>query len=331
MQYSDIIFLKKAWPTRFLGYFLKGMIFVAVSVFIYLKLIDNPVGLSQLAATVANIGWERSSGFLLFILLLTAINWLLEAIKWQKLSSRIEKISLWQSIQGVLTGLSLGFVTPHAVGDYAGRIWQLKNDMRLESLGAIMLGRALQFFPTFLLGFFGVSYFFFATDPDIFRSVAFVSMLIGLMTGAGLFIYGRLAFLKILSRSIFRKYQKYFKVVASYTNQEVIVLIGLALGRYVVFSAQFLALLVLLGASGNLWLLIAGITWTFLGKSIIPSFNFLSDLGVREFSALFFFSHFQVDVVPVIVASFSLWCFNLLIPSIVGLIGIGSMKIFRKT
>lgn len=330
MQYSDIIFLKKASHTRFLGYLLKGTIFVATSIFIYLKLKDNPIGLGQLTHAVVDMSWTGSMGVLLFLPLLTMVNWLLEAIKWQKLSNRIEKMSLWQSVQGVLTGLSLGFVTPHAVGDYAGRIWQLKNDKRLESLGAIMLGRALQFFPTFVFGLLGIFYFFFATDLYVFRSAALVCVSISLLAGVLLFIYGRRVFLKVLSIKILKKYQKYFTIVALYSSKEVISLIGLAFGRYIIFAFQFLVLLVLLDASENAWLLMAGITWTFLGKSIIPSFNFLSDLGVREFSALFFFSHFQVDAMPVVVASFGLWCLNLLIPSVVGLIGIGSMKIFRK-
>ena len=331
MQYSDIVFLKKASPVRFLGYFLKGTIFIAASIFIGLQLKEHPMGMEQLAGVISNIGRTDAIGLLLLLPLLTIINWLLEAVKWQKLSSRIEKISLWQSVQGVLTGLSLGFVTPHAVGDYAGRIWQLKNDKRLESVGAIMLGRALQFFPTFVIGLFGVLYFFFSANPYTFNMLAIASMLSSLLAGIGLFIYGRHVFLKTLSMRFLQKFRKYFEIMALYSNKEVISLIGLAFGRYIVFAFQFMALLVLLGASENVWLLMAGVTWTFLGKSIIPSFNFLSDLGVREFSALFFFSHFQVDAMPVVVASFTLWCFNLLLPSVVGMVGIGSMKIFRKT
>lgn len=330
MQYSDIIFLKKASPIRFFGYFLKGAIFVAVCSFIILKVKDHPMGIEQFANAVADMGSIGAMGWLMLLPFLTLINWLLEAFKWQMLSNRVEKISLWQSVQGVLTGLSLGFVTPHAIGDYAGRIWQLKNDKRLESLGAIMLGRAMQFFPTFVFGLLGIAYFFFSTDLYVFRLTVFISISTGLFTGLLLFIYGRHPFLKALSIKPFKRFQKYFTIVTLYSPKEMISFIGIAFGRYIVFAFQFMVLLVLVGASDNVWLLIAGVTWTFLGKSIIPSFNFLSDLGVREFSALFFFTHFQVDAMPVVLASFSLWCFNLFIPSIVGLVGIGSMKIFRK-
>lgn len=330
MQYSDIISLKKASPVRFLGYFLKGVIFVGISTFIVLKIKDHPIGIAQLVDTVANRERHSAISLLLLIPFLTVINWLLEAVKWKMLSNRIEKMSLWESVQGVLTGLSFGFVTPHAVGDYAGRIWHLKNDKRSESLGAIMLGRALQFFPTFAFGLLGVFYFFFVNNTTIFRLSAWVGVPIVLLAGISLCIYGRRYFIKIMSLRPFRRYAKYFTIMAQYSYKEMMSFIGLAFGRYLVFASQFVILLTLLGASENILLLLAGVTWTFLGKSIIPSFNFLSDLGVREFSALFFFSQFHIDAMPVVLASFSLWCFNLLLPSIAGLLGVGSMKIFRK-
>lgn len=330
MQYNDIISLKKASPVRFMGYFLKGAIFVAVCIFIVLKVREHPIGIAEVSETMANRGKVGAIGWLALLFFLTIVNWLLEAIKWKMLSDRIEKMSLWQSIQGVLAGLSLGFVTPHALGDYAGRIWHLKNDKRLESLGAIMLGRALQFFPTFAFGLLGVFYFFFDNDNTVFKLLAWVGIPIVLLGGASLCIYGRRYFMKIMFLRPFRKYAKYFTIVSQYSHLEMMSFIGLAFGRYIVFGSQFMILLILLGASKDVLLLLAGVTWTFLGKSTIPSFNFLSDLGVREFSALFFFSQFHVDAMPVVFASFSLWCFNLLLPSIAGLVGVGGMKIFRK-
>lgn len=46
--------------------------------------------------------------------------------------------------------------------------------------------------------------------------------------------------------------------------------------------------------------------------------NFLSDLGIREFSAIYFFDHFGVDLVAVINASLTLWIINILLPTIIG-------------
>src|SRR5699024_6584933 len=104
MQYSDIISLKKATPVRFMGYFLKGAIFIAVCIFIVLKLRDHPMGMAQVFDAVAIRARAGALGWIVFLAFLTIVNWLLEAIKWKMLSNRVEKMSLWQSIQGVLTG-----------------------------------------------------------------------------------------------------------------------------------------------------------------------------------------------------------------------------------
>jgi uncharacterized membrane protein YbhN (UPF0104 family) len=53
-------------------------------------------------------------------------------------------------------------------------------------------------------------------------------------------------------------------------------------------------------------------------KSVLPSFNFLSDLGIREFSAVYFFSPLGVDEIAIISASLLIWLINLLAPAMVG-------------
>lgn len=331
MQYSDIAFLKKASWSRRLGYLLKAGILCAITIFIFFKLKEHPVKVSDLTAALTAVMQQESLGLLLLLPFLSFINWLLEAFKWQLLVSKIEKISLVSGLRGVLTGLSLGFITPHALGDYAGRIWQLQGKKRLESIGAVMLGRASQFFATFVFGLFGVIYFLYeATHATNFYWMVFGGMFFSLLIGLLLFVYGRKAFLSLLSIKVLRKYKKYFEVIVVYSSGEVLKLIALAFIRYAIFAFQFLILLYLFKVSDDNVLLISGVTWTFLAKSTIPAFNFLSDLGVREFSALYFFSYYHVEVSLVLLASFALWCINILLPSLAGLAGIVTMSIFRK-
>jgi hypothetical protein len=66
-------------------------------------------------------------------------------------------------------------------------------------------------------------------------------------------------------------------------------------------------------------LILAGISWIFLVKSTLPSFNFLSDFGIREFSGLVFFSLFAVSELEIVAASLFIWIINVMIPSIFGL------------
>ena len=329
MQYKDIAILKKASTRTTIANAIKAIIFIGVLVFIYLKIEENPRKFGQVIKLLYS--FLQPNGLLIFwgLIGLTAANWILEGFKWQLLVKKVERISLGNSVQSVLLGLSMGFITPHALGDYAGRIWQLKAEKRVESLGAIMLGRAAQYFATFSFGLFGISYLLFDTNSaEIFSVISLSLVTLSIVTGGALFLFFRTRFLRILDFKKLRQFRKYFAIVGQYSHQEIIFLLGLAFTRYLIFALQFYLLLSFFGVSTDHILLIAGVTWTLFAKSSIPSFNFLSDLGIREFSALYFFSYYSVDNTLVLLASFTLWCLNLLIPALIGLAGVVRMKIF---
>ena len=151
------------------------------------------------------------------------------------------------------------------------------------------------------------------------------------MSWRKLFLFFRKRFLQILTFKGLKRFRKYFDIISQYSYQEIVFLLGLAFLRYIIFALQFYLLLYFFGVSTDHLLLIAGVTWTLFAKSSIPSFNFLSDLGVREFSALYFFSYYSVDNTLVLLASFTLWCLNLLIPALIGLAGLLRMKIFAAS
>ena len=331
MQYSTLVSLKKTLPLRKISYLIKGIIFVAILAFIVLKLLDNPLKVESLLQVAEKLKSPEAVAVLVVFVFFTSLNWLLEAVKWQLLVSKLERISLGKGLKGVLTGLSLGFVTPHALGDYAGRIWQLRGESRTKSLGAIMLGRAAQYFATFTFGVFGIVYLFNSTFPfDYVFYWSFILVVMSFIVGCICFLYGRDPFLKFLSLNVLKPFRPYFTVVEEYTSGEILKILLLALMRYLVFATQFYLLLSFFNVSANGILLVAAVTWILLAKSSIPAFNFLSDLGNREFSALYFFSHFEVNEILVLSASFTLWCFNILVPAIAGLGGVASMKIFQK-
>jgi uncharacterized membrane protein YbhN (UPF0104 family) len=70
-----------------------------------------------------------------------------------------------------------------------------------------------------------------------------------------------------------------------------------------------------------------GVAFVFLVKSVIPT---LFDLGVREFSAVYFFSKFGFSPEPVMISSLILWIVNILIPSLVGTFLVFDLKISEK-
>lgn len=255
------------------------------------------------------------------IILFMPANWLLEAWKWKKLCSTIFTLSLLSSFKGVLTGLAVSFVTPHGWGDYVGRIAILRQDQRERLIGALMFGRMAQLFITVAAGILGLIMYF-----KIWPYLYFWYILSFVLV----------AFLMAFNKSLFKmirpylkRLSKYFAIIKSYNAKLILEVLILSAIRYAVFTIQFFLIMRILNIDLSTLILLSGITWIFLIKSIIPSFNFLSDLGIREVSAIMFFEGYMTDVTPVISATLIIWIINIFVPSVIGSSFIFSIKAFR--
>ncbi len=261
---------------------------------------------------------------LIGVLLLMPVNWLLEAMKWKVLARPHSKITTRQAFQGVLSGLSLGFVTPHGIGDYAGRLLSLQGHSRGQLLGSIWLGRAMQMSVTGLFGIVGV-WIFIHKAP---LPVPMISYWWWMVVVLGVLILAALYQSKV--KVFGQRVRYYFAMIREYHWQEYIQIFTLSLGRYVVFSTQYLLILYIFEIPLPVHILFAGVSWMFLMKSIVPSFNFLSDLGVRELSVLTFFDLYQVSQPAVLTSSLLLWMINILIPVLIGLYFVLKLKPLAK-
>jgi len=58
----------------------------------------------------------------------------------------------------VLAGLSFGFVSPRAIGEYIGRILFFWNDDKIEVITPLMVSRVAQLFPILVFDILGLSY-----------------------------------------------------------------------------------------------------------------------------------------------------------------------------
>lgn len=256
---------------------------------------------------------------LLLIITLMPVNWLLEARKWQYLSRPIERIGLMKAFQGVLTGLSLGLITPHTWGDYAGRIWYLDTDKRERAIGAVLISRVFQMVPTLVLGLLGLALL------RQTKTLMVLGSFIVLLAMAVLLIIFRKKLLKITNHLL------WFNVLSEYRLGTLLMVMNLSWLRFAVFSLQFFLTMHLMGVVAPNLILFGGIFWIFFAKSFIPSFSFLGDLGVREFAALYFFEPYGVAAGPVVSASLLVWTINIMLPAFIGLAFVWRMKIVKST
>lgn len=328
LQDSYIAHHKKASWRHALSITSKLLLLVLLTGYIITEVFRNEeIGwqFRQLADDLLIKGWNW---IYLILVLMVPLNWFLESFKWQILLRPVTSISLMGAFKGVLTGLALGFMTPHSLGDYAGRIGQLGSSNRLESMGAILLGRGAQFLSTLLFGLLGLWAWYRVDSTGLGLGIFWTSLFIlGLLLL--LFFFARSYFV-LLCQKLWPPVVRFVKVLSQYSRRQVLGIFALSLLRYLVFSSQFLILLYWLDTPLPVSTLMAGVSWVLLAKSVIPAFNFLSDLGVREFSALYFFGLYAISPAPVLTASLSIWLLNILVPTLIGAGFIIQMKIFSN-
>jgi hypothetical protein len=125
------------------------------------------------------------------------------------------------------------------------------------------------------------------------------------------------------------KYQSKWLTLIDFSIKELLTVLVLAAVRYGVYAVQFLLLLYAFDVDVKIWDGLALIATFFLFQSSVPTIAII-DLGVRGNLALFVFAGYTLLLEQVVVASFSLWLINLVIPALIGYIVILSTKLFRN-
>ena len=296
---------------------LKWAIFAIIIVIIYQAFQQKHQNLGKIIIAFQKAFVWKNTGIIFLLITLIFINWGFEALKWQILANKIELISFSKAYQSVLVGLSLGFITPANVGDFAGKIWYLKSKNKSETVGTILLGNGIQFYVSLIFGV--ISYLIiWQKSISIFDQIIFGLLIFALVLG--IVIYSmRFKIIEFLQmKSWLKNYKNHLNALILFNTKEISTLFLWSFLRYLTFSLQFVLMLWLFEVKINLIYLWAASCLVFLFKTIIPAINFISDLGVREYTAMHFFSLFSVNISSVISATFCLWLLNILLPVIVG-------------
>ena len=277
--------------------------------------------------------WQgQGRGPVLLALLLMPLNWGLEAWKWWYLARHLEPVSFRRSLRAVLVGLTLGFVTPNRVGDYAGRIMELKS-RRLDALGAVFLGRYCQLVATVAAGTVGLLYFllrfYVAGYPAAQLGLVALVLLLNALVLLPLY-YSELLVAAVRAVKPLRRFSRYVAIMPTYPARLLTTVLLISGLRYAVFCLQFGVLLWAYGVQAPVGPALAAIAGTFLLKSLVPSLNALADVGVRELSATHLFGLLGQPVLPVLSASLSLWVLNIAVPSAIGLVFVLRLKVLGR-
>jgi uncharacterized membrane protein YbhN (UPF0104 family) len=258
------------------------------------------------------------------------VNWGLESLKWKMMIGKIEQITFLKSIKAVVSGITVSLFTPNRVGEYAGRVFYLKNEDRVQGVFITMLGSMSQLLVTIITGL--VALIFFIPQHHLLNNYIYYSIVfIALTLLAGLlFFYFNIYLLNIFFLKVtwLKKAEKYIHVLMRYGSKDLMKILLLSLLRYTVFTYQYYLLLVLLGVQVPFYNGIIAISLSFLVMTLIPTFT-LSEIGIRGSVCTYFIGFLSGNVIGILTASFTLWIINLVVPALLGAFLIIRLRLFK--
>jgi uncharacterized membrane protein YbhN (UPF0104 family) len=322
--------LLKSIKSKTLSFWIKSLIFLVAASVLYFVLSKNEK-LNENYLIKIQEGWQKHSFLLLTAILLIPLNWSLEAYKWKFLIGKLERINFTQALEGVIVGVTMGFVTPHSIGDYAARIFFLTNSEREKGIGAVFISRISQFYITLYFGTVSLVFYVYNVIQVQSNNLSYNSVIWFTVFNNIVFIFIFIYHQNILryfeTKQFFKKLIPYFEIIKTYSFREINFVMLLSLLRYTVFCVQFILVLMYFDIELSLWLMLIGVTFVFFIKSVIPTFL---DLGVRETAAVFFFGVFSTNHQNIILASLTLWMLNIVFPTILGLFLVYKIRLFNK-
>lgn len=300
--------------------------FTAVFVILVLMQIDKRFDWTTLyPLSTETFSQTLFSGLSVLVLFLAFANWSLEAIKWQELLKPIEKVSFRTSFKSVLSGFPFAIITPNRLGEFGGRILILSEGNKPKGVIATWLGGWIQGFVTLFAGIPGLIYYedelsrYFGLNFNTIN--VFYIIVVCLMPLV--FIFLRMNIAHFLVQKL--------QFIASYSTSVVFKLIGLSALRYVIFCVQWI-LLCSVGLHELDWGLLLLLIPLSFALSTLLSFVSLLEPVQRATVTMVLGLAIGIDslALHVAICGFVLWCFNLLLPSLIGLIFVWFQPIFKK-
>lgn len=276
--------------------------------------------------------------------LLMFINLGIEARKWRFLIGKFEELSFLKSFKAVFSGVTVSVFTPNRIGEYFGRVFILKHLHPLKGVLITFIGSVGQLMATILIGSLCSLFFlpkiidvFIFSNQMLFWGIVITTLII--LTFLVL-LYLNFSVLSVLTRRLFpgslEKINKYVLVFESYNGAELANVLLLSILRYLVFTIQFILLLLAFGITMPLAHYITVIPVIFLVMTIIPTIA-LSELGIRGSVSLYLIGFYlneasglsDLTAFGVVAASTMLWLFNLAIPALTGSFFVFNLKFIR--
>ncbi len=272
------------------------------------------------------------------IILLSVVNWGIEARKWQLLVNALEPMSFTRALKSVLCGVTVSLNTPNRIGEYGGRIIYIQEGNRIKAVSLSIAGSISQLIITILFGCGGLGYMLyqlhpvsgtlFGLSPFWIKTFLYISIFVVFVM---ILFFFRLSWLirmvEKLPYSV--KFVHYISVLDSFDAKILLRLLFLSTLRYFVFVLQYIFMLQLMQVDTNWWQSLWVVSVMFWMLAIIPTFA-IADLPIRGKIGQSLFGLFSSNTLGILAVTFGIWFINLFIPALAGSLLILGNKIFKE-
>ena len=321
-----------------LNYFLGPLVFIFLLWSIYHQILGQLHWQRSLQQITAAISGPRGWKFWIVVLLMP-VNWGIEARKWQLAIRPAQRITYFRAFGAVLTGTTMASFTPNRMGEYLGRMLYVEEGKRLQSVGLGMICSMAQLLVTMLTGCLGIlALQYHLAHQEIWAAPAMHFWLNVLLAAVGFIclglatLYFRLSWLvRLVGRMpIFEKYQVNVKVLQHVDTTILLEILFLSFTRYLVFIAQYYLMFSVFGVLLTWSQTFSGISMMFLVIAAVPTFTFLTELGIRWEASIQIIELYSTNAVGIFAASLGIWLVNLILPALIGSLLFLSIKLFKK-
>ncbi|MDE3124977.1 MAG: flippase-like domain-containing protein [Bacteroidota bacterium] len=321
----------------FFNYFFGPILFTWLIISIYHQVQEqkNIKGAFQLllSAFTGAQNWK-----LVAVLVLTPINWGIEAKKWQVLLKTIQQMGYIRAYKAVLTGQALAVSSPNNIGEYVGRMIYADEGNRGRAITLNLVASLSQLIVTFLAGIIAWVYLAHAgidLHQNLSKTFQFwmanMFWAVVLFTVLLLLLYSYLsAFANWMAKCpILKKYNYFFSNITHLHWQELTTVFNYSAIRFVIFLLQYVLMLQVCGVHAHALILAAITAIFFLVLAIVPTIA-LAEVGIRGILSLQLFGLVSNNMVGILFAATGIWFINRIIPALVGSILVLKIRLFKK-
>jgi hypothetical protein len=275
---------------------------------------------------------QRSAWLLCWPVALAIPNWGLETLKWCAL---LPDIGFKTALRGVLAGASLSLVTPQRIGEYGGRLLVLPKQRLWDGLNAKIAGNAAQLLV--LIGAGAPAAWMLGTRMQaIPASAAHIGVAVHiLLFPAVVYLYlhptqWATRFRADRWPTWMTKRLKPLQALFRYPTAALLQVLGYALLRYIVYTAQYMLLLQVMGIKPSATDAVLGIAALFFWQTVLP-LTPIAGFAVRANLAVWVWGYFGASAVDALAASLLLWIINLFLPALTGVAILFNIRFADKT